>query len=108
VPAREPTGGIVRDMSFQAYLDNIEAKTGKTPAQFVAIAKKKGLTESADIIAWLKKDFGLGLGHARALDYVIRKGPKFTVKQRTGPHRDASGTLKLQGRSTRKTTKRNS
>jgi uncharacterized protein DUF4287 len=95
-------------MSFQAYLDNIEAKTGKTPAYFVAMAKKKGLTESRDIIAWLKKDFGLGLGHARALDYVIRKGPKFAVKQRTGPHRDASGTLRLEGRSARKTAKRKS
>ncbi len=93
-------------MSFQAYLDNIEAKTGKSPAQFVAMAKKKGLTESRDIIAWLKKDFGLGLGHARALDYVIRKGPKFTVKQRTGPHRDDSGTLTLGGKSGRKTTKK--
>src|SRR2546421_6923672 len=100
---RARAGGIVRAMSFQAYLDNIEAKTGKTPAQFVAMAKKKGLTESRDIIAWLKKDFGLGLGHARALDYVIRKGPKFAVKQRTGPHRDASGTLRLDGTSARKT-----
>ena len=95
-------------MSFQAYLDNIEAKTGKTPAQFVAMAKKKGLTESRDITAWLKKDFGLGLGHARALDYVIRKGPKFAVKQRTGPHRDGSGTLRLGGTSARKTAKRKS
>jgi hypothetical protein len=102
------SGGIVRAMSFQAYLDNIEAKTGKTPAQFVATAKKRGLTESRDIIAWLKKDFDLGLGHARALDYVIRKGPKFTVKQRTGPHRDASGTLKLAGKSSRSTAKRKS
>lgn len=84
-------------MSFQAYLDNIEAKTGKTPAEFVAMAKKKGLTESKDIIAWLKKDHDLGLGHARALDHVIRKGPEFTVRQTTGPHRDASGTLRLTG-----------
>jgi uncharacterized protein DUF4287 len=72
------------------------------------MAKKKGLTESSDIIAWLKKDFGLGLGHARALDYVIRKGPKFAVKQRTGPHRDASGTLRLGGMSATKTAKRKS
>ena len=86
-------------MSFQAYLDNIEAKTGKTPAQFVAMAKKKGLTESRDIIAWLKKDYGLGLGHARAIDHVIRRGPNFEVRQTTGTHRDASGTLKLVGRS---------
>ena len=92
-------------MSFQAYLDNIEAKTGKTPAQFVAMAKKKRLTESRDIIAWLKEDFDLGLGHARALDYVIRKGPKITVKQKTGPHRDASGTLRLKG-SARKTARK--
>ena len=35
---RARAGGIVRAMSFQAYLDNIEAKTGKTPAQFVAMA----------------------------------------------------------------------
>lgn len=85
-------------MSFQAYLDNIEAKTGKTPNEFIAEAKEKQLTESKDIIAWLKKDYGLGLGHARALDYVIRKGPHFEVRQTTGPHRDASGTLKLDGR----------
>ena len=85
-------------MSFQAYLDNIEQKTGKTPNEFIAEAKEKQLTESKDIIAWLKKDYGLGLGHARALDYVIRKGPHFEVRQTTGPHRDASGTLKLDGR----------
>lgn len=27
-------------MSFQAYLDNIEAKTGKTPNEFIAMAKE--------------------------------------------------------------------
>lgn len=85
-------------MSFQAYLDNIEEKTGKTPKQFIAEAKKKKLTESKDIIAWLKKDYGLGLGHARALDYVIRKGPNFELKHTIGTHRDASGTLKLGGK----------
>lgn len=85
-------------MSFQAYLDNIEEKTGKTPNEFIAEAKKKKLTESKDIIAWLKKDYELGLGHARALDYVIRKGPQFELRQTTGTHRDASGTLKLDGK----------
>jgi hypothetical protein len=89
-------------MSFQAYLDNIEEKTGKTPQQFIAEAKKKKLTESKDILAWLKNDYGLGLGHARALDYVIRRGPNFEVRQTTGPHRDASGTLDLDGKSKRK------
>jgi hypothetical protein len=91
-------------MSFQAYLDNVEEKTGKTPNDFIAEAKKKKLTESKDIIAWLKKDYGLGLGHARAIDYVIRKGPKFEVRQTTGTHRDASGTLKLDGKAKKKNT----
>jgi hypothetical protein len=84
-------------MSFQAYLDNIEAKTGKTPNEFIAEAKKKRLTEFNDIITWLKNDYGLGQGHARALAYVIQHGPHFEVRQRTGSHRDASGTLKLDG-----------
>jgi hypothetical protein len=84
-------------MSFQAYLDNVEEKTGKTPNEFVAEAKEKNLTEFKDIIAWLKKDYGLGLGHARAVAYVIRNGPNFEVRQTTGTHRDTSGTLKLDG-----------
>lgn len=85
-------------MSFQAYLDNIEEKTGKTPNEFIAEAQQKKLTVYKDIIAWLKEDYGLGLGHARALAYVIQHGPQFTVRQTTGPHRDASGTLKLGGK----------
>ena len=85
-------------MSFQAYLNNIEEKTGRTPREFIAEAKKKKLTESREIIAWLKNDYGLGLGHARALDYVIRHGPHFEVRQTTGAHRDATGTLKLDGK----------
>jgi len=88
-------------MSFQAYLDNVEEKTGRTPKQLIAQAKKKKLTESKDIIAWLKKDYGLGLGHARAIDYVIRHGANFEVRQTTGSHRDPSGTLKLDGKSRR-------
>ena len=86
-------------MSFQAYLDNIEEKTGKAPKEFVAEAKKKNLTEYKDIIAWLKNDYGLGTGHARALAYVIRNGAEFEVKQTKGTHRDASGTLNLEGKS---------
>jgi len=85
-------------MSFQAYLDNIEEKTGKTPNEFIAEAKRKNITEFKDIITWLKTDYGLGLGHARALAYVIQHGPEFEVRQTTGTHRDTSGTLKLDGK----------
>lgn len=95
-------------MSFQAYLDKVEEITGKTPKHFVDMAKKKKLSEHKDIIAWLKEDYGLGLGHARAIAYVIQHGPKFTVRQATGPHRDASDTLNLAGKraAKKKPTKR--
>ena len=85
-------------MSFQAYLDNVEEKTGKTPNEFIAEAKEKNITEFKDIIAWLKRDYGLGVGHARAIAYVIRNGAEFEVRQTTGTHRDTSGTLKLDGK----------
>ena len=58
-------------MSFQAYLDNIYTKTGKTAAEFKAMAAEKGLNRHADILSWLKADFGLGTGHARAIADVI-------------------------------------
>ena len=76
----------------------MEEITGKTPNDFITLAKKKNLTQHKDIIAWLKQDYGLGLGHARAIAYVIQHGPEFTVRQTTGPHRDASGTLNLEGK----------
>lgn len=89
-------------MSFQAYLDKVEEITGKAPKEFVTEAKKKHLTEHKDILAWLKRDYGLGTGHARAIAYVILHGPEFTVKQTTGPHRDETGTLNLEGKKTTK------
>ena len=85
-------------MSFQAYLDNVEEKTGKTPNDFIAEAKQKNIMEFKDIIAWLKKDYNLGTGHARAIAYVIQHGAEFEVKHTTGTHRDESGTLKLDGK----------
>ena len=30
-------------MSFQAYLDNIQTKTGKSPSDFKKLAEKKGI-----------------------------------------------------------------
>ena len=85
-------------MSFQAYLDNVEQKTGKTANEFVKLAKEKNLTEYKDIIAWLKNDYELGTGHARAVAYVIQHGPEFELTHTTGTHRDESGTLNLDGK----------
>ena len=93
-------------MSFQAYLDTIEQKTGLTPRQFIALARKRGFdasTKSSVIVDWLKTDYALGRGHAMALVYVITKGDKIDAKHvgTTGTHRDASDTLWLDGRATR-------
>ncbi len=33
-------------MSFQAYIDNIKAKTGKTPADFKKMAEEKGFLKN--------------------------------------------------------------
>jgi hypothetical protein len=58
-------------MSFQAYIDNIKQKTGKTPEDFKQLAEEKGLlkpgTKAGEIVAWLKEDFGLGHGHSMAI-----------------------------------------
>jgi hypothetical protein len=58
-------------MSFQAYLDNIQAKTGKTANDFKAMASEKGLATTGEILSWLKSDFGLGHGHAMAIVHLI-------------------------------------
>jgi Domain of unknown function (DUF4287)/Domain of unknown function (DUF5655) len=58
-------------MSFQAYLDNIQAKTGKTADDFRALARKDGLAKSGEIVAWLKAEFKLGHGHASAIAHLL-------------------------------------
>ncbi len=92
-------------MSFQAYLDNIEDKTGLTPREFIDLASAKGFgpgTKSAEIVAWLGEDYGLGRGHAMALVHVITKGDKIDAKHVNSgtTHSDASDTLWLDGKAT--------
>lgn len=89
-------------MSFQAYLDNIEIKTGKTPNDFIELAKAKGFdknTKTAEIVAWLKQDYELGHGHAMALAHVIKNGAKISDKHVNsgGSHSDDSNKLRLDG-----------
>lgn len=71
-------------MSFQAYIDNIKAKTGKSPDDFKKLAEAKGFLQkgklnpavkATQITDWLKKDFDLGHGHAMAV-YAMLKGIK--------------------------------
>ncbi|MGW4502443.1 DUF4287 domain-containing protein [Micromonospora sp. NPDC004336] len=96
-------------MSFQAYLDAIEDRTGKTPRALVDEATRRGYhaadVKAGVIVDWLKNDYGLGRGHAMALVHVIRNGPKISAKHvgSTGTHRDATDTLWLDGKATRPT-----
>jgi len=93
-------------MSFQAYLDAVETKTGLTPRQLVTIAQEKGLDapgiKAGAILEWLAADYGLGRGHGMAMVHVIQKGPKIDAKHvgSTGTHRDASDELWLDGKAT--------
>jgi Domain of unknown function (DUF4287) len=72
-------------MSFQAYLDNIQAKTGKSPGDFKKLAAKRGFTKgpglapgvkAGEIVTWLKEEFDLGHGHAMAIVALLKGGKK--------------------------------
>ena len=89
-------------MSFQAYLDAVETKTGKTPQQLVDEAHDKGFgtdTKAGVVCEWLKDDYGVGRGHAMAFFHVLTKGPEISDKHvgTTGAHRDESNLLRLDG-----------
>lgn len=94
-------------MSFQAYLDTIEKRTGKTPRQLIDEAKARGFdgpgVVAGDVIAWLAADYGLGRGHAMALVHVIKNGPKIDSKHvgSGGTHNDESDLLWLDGIATK-------
>ena len=68
-------------MTFKAYLDNIEAKTGKSPAAFKKLAAAKGFLvddklrtdiKVSIVLAWLKQEFQLGQGHAMAIVALLK------------------------------------
>ena len=89
-------------MSFQAYLDALEAKTGRTPRELLAEAAAKGFdagTRAGVVVEWLSGDYGVGRGHAMALFHVLKNGPTISEKHvgTTGAHRDASTELDLDG-----------
>jgi len=67
-------------MSFQAYIDNIQKKTGKSPDDFKKLAEEKGFLKNGELTVkatqitnWLKEEFELGHGHAMAI-YASLKG----------------------------------
>lgn len=63
-------------MSFQAYIDNIKAKTGKSPRDFMMLMKKKGIfspdMKASVLVSFLAKEFKLGHGHSMAIWAVFK------------------------------------
>lgn len=94
-------------MSFQAYLDAVEDRTGLTPRQLIDRARERGYdapgVKAGVILEWLKEEYGLGRGHGMAMVHVIQKGPQIDRKHvgASGSHRDASDTLWLDGQASR-------
>jgi len=57
------------DQAFETQLRNIQAKTGKTLEQLVALINASGLTKHGEIRDMLKRDLGLGHGDANTLTH---------------------------------------
>ena len=65
--------------TFMAYVENIQAKTGKTADEFWKLAIKKGFVKRGKVVAthaemlkWLKTDIGLGHVHASFMVMYLR------------------------------------
>ncbi len=67
-------------MTYKAYIDNIYAKTGKTPEDYRKMAERKGLTRYGELLVWLKAECGLGHGHANAVILYV-KNPELAKKK---------------------------
>jgi hypothetical protein len=71
-------------MSFQAYLDTIQAKTGLDVDALKARTDAAGLSDggalkpqvkAGQVVAWAKDELALGHGHAMAI-YALLSGKK--------------------------------
>ena len=64
-------------MTFEAYISNIQIKTGKTPEDFFNEAVDQGIlrpdTKTMEFVNWLKASSGLGHGHAMAVWEAFRR-----------------------------------
>jgi hypothetical protein len=58
-------------MTFQAYMDAVKEKTGKTPEQLKTEAEKLGIYSpdmtATALVAWLAQRYGLGRGHSMSV-----------------------------------------
>ena len=79
-------------MTFKAYMNNIQAKSGKSPEDFWELANRLGFVKDGKIVAthaqlltWLKSSIGLGHVHANAVILYLRlraRDPHVSVEMR--------------------------
>jgi len=64
-------------VTFEAYISNIRARTGKDPRDFFEQAVRAGVlrpdTKTMEFVGWLKSSSGLGHGHAMAVWEAFRR-----------------------------------
>ncbi|MFN8440826.1 MAG: DUF5655 domain-containing protein [Caldilineaceae bacterium] len=53
------------------YLEQVQAKTGKTVADFRQMAEQKGIKKTAPLVKWLSEEYGLGYHEAGAINYML-------------------------------------
>lgn len=59
--------------AIETQLANIQAKTGRTLAELVALVAASGLTKHSEIRAMLQRELGLGYGDANTLVHVVQQ-----------------------------------
>ena len=61
------------DAQRQTQLDNITAASGVSVAEFTTAVRASGLERHGEILAYLKRDFGLSHGNANLIAHVVRE-----------------------------------
>jgi len=80
-------------LTYKAYMQNIETKTGKSAEDFWELANKMGFIKEGKIVAshaqllkWLKSDIALGYVHANFIIAYLRlrtNDPKVSEKMKS-------------------------
>jgi len=62
------------DAAMVSMAENLKAKTGKSLEEWVAILKRKNFEKHGEMVAFLKKDHGMGHGYANLVAHTSRGG----------------------------------
>jgi hypothetical protein len=85
-------------MTFEAYLTNIKAKTGKDPKDFFDEAVRARVlrpdTKTMEFVNWLKAGSGLGHGHSMAVWEAFRRNGWIPLAPAGGQAKPAAAVRK--------------